>query len=336
MSTDELRNRSRSTGFGDAGHPAEHPGQPANQPTSSQHSTEANPAAAPANNRFDFNNEDFLMNLSTFNWRHMLGPVLNLFTNHPTTTGSPNSQATAGNQTSSANSPHALSSSGARGDRSNSTDRAERPNSTADERAGEPNADNESLLSENITETFDIHLNVNFDQNAVFISRSHLIRVIFFKMSICYVCFFPAYFRKLIEYSLLSGAILSFLTLVYLHSLFIRNPINCLQDVQSTWNGEGILRVEILDEQERLINFNLEKNSTTTKDLDKNLKEFEIFSKQGTCLVGNRADERWAMLNNDKQGLFNGRFNERCFSSFQFDHRTSTSSSIRWNTASCD
>ena len=270
MSNSELRNRFESNEFRDGGHDhqgehGDHPVDLADQPTTSQHNDSVN-LAPPANNRLNFNNDDFyLSNLSHFNWRHMLAPVLNLFTNHQTTDRA-NSQATTSNvHTSPAN-------AGIR--RDSSVDPAAGP------RADESNLDNENLLSESITETFDIHLNLNFDQNTVIISRSHLIRVIFFKISIFYVTSFPSYVRKALEYSLLSGAILSFLTLVYLHSLFIRNPINCLQDVQSTWSGEGILRVEILDEQERLINFNLEKNSTVTKDLDKNLKEFEIFSRQ--------------------------------------------------------
>lgn len=212
----------------------------------------------PSPNRLNFDDEDFvyLLNLSNFNWRVVLSPLLNLFNYN-------NDQQTIGNR---------------------QTDQQTTNQANFERRRSEESANltanilnNDTLLTENITETFDIHL--NFNQNTVFISRSHLIRVIFFKITTFYVIFFPSKMRKTIEYGLLASAILSFLTLIYLHSLFIRSPINCLQNVHERWNGEGILRVEILDEQEKMINLNLEQNLST-----KDLEEFEIFSKQGKAI----------------------------------------------------
>lgn len=247
MSNNELRNRSSRSSN--------------EQVTDNELVNEQNPT-----NRLNFDDEDFvyLLNLSNFNWRIMLAPLLNLF-NHNTTT---NETRTA-IQTNSDNEQSATNDSPIINTNQNSTNsqqlNAEQTTTNAQQ------SFNDGLL----TETLNIHLNI--DQNTIFISRSQLIRVIFFKITTFYVIFFPSYIRKAIEYGLLLSAVLSFLTLIYLHSLFIRSPINCLQNVQ--WNGDGILRVEILDEQEKLINLNLEKNSSTT-DLDKNLKEFEIFSKQ--------------------------------------------------------
>ena len=34
--------------------------------------------------------------------------------------------------------------------------------------------------------------------------------------------------------------------LIYIHVVFARSPIDCLQGVQSTWPRHGILRVEIV------------------------------------------------------------------------------------------
>ena len=230
------------------------------------------------NNQLNFD-EDFvyLLSLSNFNWRIVLSPLLNLFnqTNNQQNLESTNNQTTrAPTTTTNRTVPN----------NSNPINQSTEPQNQSTNASSNQNAsnnENDNLLTENLTETFDIHLNV--DQNTILISRSHLIRVIFFKITAFYVVFFPSYIRKTFEYTLLASAILSFLTLIYLHFLFIRSPINCLQNIQ--WHGEGILRVEIFDEQEKLINSSLDKNSTLItqlpKDLDKNLKEFEMFSKQG-------------------------------------------------------
>lgn len=264
MSNNELRNRLTSSTLDDQLNQNSNSNQNSN--LNENNESNVNRSTNSPTNRLNFDNDDFmyLLNLTNFNWRLMLSPLLNLFNSNPISQ----------RQESSSHNSENVASSNQPNNEPNNPEQIHRPPS---DQASSPA--NNNAPSDNLTETLNIHLNVNFDQNTVFISRSNLIRVIFFKIAAFYVVFFPSKVRKSFEYGLLASAILSFLTLIYLHSLFIRNPLNCLQNLNTNWTGEGILRVEILDEQEKMINLNLEKNSSTT-DLDKNLKEFEIFSKQ--------------------------------------------------------
>ena len=41
-------------------------------------------------------------------------------------------------------------------------------------------------------------------------------------------------------------AIFCFLTLIYIHTVFARHPVQCLENMKDSWPRDGILRVEIL------------------------------------------------------------------------------------------
>lgn len=56
--------------------------------------------------------------------------------------------------------------------------------------------------------------------------------------------------------------------LIYIHVVFARSPINCLQHVQKTWPRTGILRVEIVK--------NASEDYNITKSYEKEYSEYEV------------------------------------------------------------
>ena len=56
----------------------------------------------------------------------------------------------------------------------------------------------------------------------------------------------PRQVRRLLEFVMLVKACLCFLLLVYIHFVYTRHPVQCLEHISSSWPREGILRVEIV------------------------------------------------------------------------------------------
>jgi len=69
---------------------------------------------------------------------------------------------------------------------------------------------------------------------------------LFYRIAIIYARKFPKTLRRLSEFFALILALGSFALLSYLHIVFNRNPINCLEKIQEKWPRDGVLRVEIV------------------------------------------------------------------------------------------
>ncbi|XP_076652389.1 membralin isoform X3 [Halictus rubicundus] len=76
--------------------------------------------------------------------------------------------------------------------------------------------------------------------------RDRLFHAIFIKAALTYARAFPRPVRRVIEFIVLLKAILAFFVLAYIHIVFSRAPINCLEHIRDDWPRDGILRVEIL------------------------------------------------------------------------------------------
>ncbi|KAG3280862.1 hypothetical protein H1C71_007810 [Ictidomys tridecemlineatus] len=64
-------------------------------------------------------------------------------------------------------------------------------------------------------------------------------------MAVTYSRLFPPAFRRLFEFFVLLKALFVLFVLAYIHIVFSRSPINCLEHVRDKWPREGILRVEV-------------------------------------------------------------------------------------------
>jgi len=88
--------------------------------------------------------------------------------------------------------------------------------------------------------------NANGNGPTVIHVRDRLFQALFYRLAMMYARTFSKPMRRCIEFILLLIAFVAFVLLLYLHVLFNRNPVNCLDKVQTTWPRDGILRVEIL------------------------------------------------------------------------------------------
>ena len=106
--------------------------------------------------------------------------------------------------------------------------------------------------------------NVGQDRDPLVNMRDRLFHTLFFRLSLAYaryVQFINRYFsvmthivsrscprqiRRMMEFAMLVKASLCFLLLVYIHVVYTRHPVQCLEHVADTWPRDGILRVEIV------------------------------------------------------------------------------------------
>ncbi|XP_045399027.1 membralin isoform X1 [Lemur catta] len=85
----------------------------------------------------------------------------------------------------------------------------------------------------------------NLNPNPLINVRDRLFHALFFKMAVTYSRLFPPAFRRLFEFFVLLKALFVLFVLAYIHIVFSRSPINCLEHVRDKWPREGILRVEV-------------------------------------------------------------------------------------------
>ncbi|XP_027808189.2 membralin isoform X2 [Marmota flaviventris] len=85
----------------------------------------------------------------------------------------------------------------------------------------------------------------NLNPNPLINVRDRLFHALFFKMAVTYSRLFPPAFRRLFEFFVLLKALFVLSVLAYIHIVFSRSPINCLEHVRDKWPREGILRVEV-------------------------------------------------------------------------------------------
>ncbi|KAJ3599944.1 hypothetical protein NHX12_033896 [Muraenolepis orangiensis] len=87
--------------------------------------------------------------------------------------------------------------------------------------------------------------NPNINQNPLINVRDRLFHALFFKMAVTYARLFPPSFRRVFEFFVLLKALFVLFILAYIHMVFSRSPIRCLESVREDWPRDGILRVEI-------------------------------------------------------------------------------------------
>lgn len=85
----------------------------------------------------------------------------------------------------------------------------------------------------------------NLNPNPLINVRDRLFHALFFKMAVTYSRLFPPAFRRLFEFFVLLKALFVLFVLAYIHIVFSRAPINCLEHVRDRWPREGVLRVEV-------------------------------------------------------------------------------------------
>jgi len=76
--------------------------------------------------------------------------------------------------------------------------------------------------------------------------RDRLFHTLFFRLSLAYARSCPRQLRRMLECFLLLKAVLCMLLLVYIHLVYTRHPVQCLEHISSSWPRDGILRVEIV------------------------------------------------------------------------------------------
>ncbi|GFR94921.1 membralin [Elysia marginata] len=84
------------------------------------------------------------------------------------------------------------------------------------------------------------------DNNPFFHFQNRLFHALFYRIAITYARAFPRPVRRVLEFALLFKALFVLGILVYIHAVFAKAPMNCLEHVQDSWPRDGILRVEIV------------------------------------------------------------------------------------------
>jgi hypothetical protein len=83
-------------------------------------------------------------------------------------------------------------------------------------------------------------------QHPLFNVRDRLFHALFQRIAFAYARSVPRHVRIALECFALFKAVMVLFVLIYIHAVFARGPINCLQHIQKDWPRDGILRVEII------------------------------------------------------------------------------------------
>lgn len=102
------------------------------------------------------------------------------------------------------------------------------------------------------------------DRNSMFSVRDQLFHALFLKAALAYARAVPIAVRRLIEFLVLLKALTAFFVLVYIHLVFTRSPTTCLEHIKNDWPRDGILRVEILQNQD---NYGIEQSYAKEKQI---------------------------------------------------------------------
>jgi len=76
-------------------------------------------------------------------------------------------------------------------------------------------------------------------------ARDRLFHTLFFRVSLAYARSCPRQIRRLLECLILVKAVLCLCVLVYIHLVYTRQPVQCLEHLTDSWPRDGVLRVEI-------------------------------------------------------------------------------------------
>jgi len=112
--------------------------------------------------------------------------------------------------------------------------------------------------------------NVGQDRDPLVNMRDRLFHTLFFRLSLAYARSCPRQIRRMMEFAMLVKASLCFLLLVYIHVVYTRHPVQCLEHVSDTWPRDGILRVEIV--RSPPVEYTIEHSYTREKQLAKRHK----------------------------------------------------------------
>lgn len=98
--------------------------------------------------------------------------------------------------------------------------------------------------------------------------RDRLFHAMFYRIALTYARAIPRPVRRMLEFAILVKACIVLFVLAYIHIVFARAPIHCLQHVQDTWPRNGILRVEIVK--------NVSPDYTITKSYEKEYSDIDL------------------------------------------------------------
>merc|ERR1719193_961350 len=87
--------------------------------------------------------------------------------------------------------------------------------------------------------------NAGHDRDPLVNMRDRLFHTLFFRLSLAYARSCPRQVRRLIEFMFLVKAVMCMCMLVYIHLVYTRQPVQCLEHLSDTWPRDGVLRVEI-------------------------------------------------------------------------------------------
>jgi len=104
--------------------------------------------------------------------------------------------------------------------------------------------------------------------NALLGIRDRLFHALFYRVSVAYARAFSPSVRRFLEFAILVKALLVLFMLVYIHLVFAKQPMACLDRVKDTWPKDGILRVEIVR--------NLSDDYSLMSSYEKEYTEFDL------------------------------------------------------------
>ncbi|XP_053395046.1 membralin-like isoform X1 [Mercenaria mercenaria] len=132
-------------------------------------------------------------------------------------------------------------------------------------------------------------------QNPLLNVRDRLFHALFYRIALAYARAFPKPVRRVIEFAILIKALVVLGILAYIHIVFSRSPINCLQHVQKEWPRDGILRVEIVR--------NVSENYTILNSYEKEYSDFSAHFLEGLLneMEGKKQDGRDLSLDIDDE-----------------------------------
>ncbi|KAK0065117.1 hypothetical protein Bpfe_005675 [Biomphalaria pfeifferi] len=107
------------------------------------------------------------------------------------------------------------------------------------------------------------------ENNPFFHFQNRLFHALFYRITITYARAFPRPIRRVLEFALLLKALFVLGILVYIHAVFAKAPMNCLEHIQDVWPRDGILRVEIMR--------NVPENYTLLNSYRKEYSDIQLF-----------------------------------------------------------
>ncbi|KAG8183022.1 hypothetical protein JTE90_017108 [Oedothorax gibbosus] len=103
----------------------------------------------------------------------------------------------------------------------------------------------------NLPASFRNNINNNDLVNPYVFVRNRLYHFVFHRFALVYARILSDVHRKLIEFLILLASLFCFITLIYVHVVFVQTPMTCLDNYKDVWQRNGILRVEVLSSKSK-------------------------------------------------------------------------------------